>query len=199
VCTHAVPVLQGRQTPAVCSVMVSVVILKSGGPTAVTLKFYVFWVVNPFRLVDVCRPSGATCCLRNHRRTVMSEMASFSEMSVLDTSWGSHSGSDVVAFPYYRICRRVRVCGSCLCTNIHGFMFRKTEVFVCWHLACNTTLYVRLIFSFLHCLHLHQQNGRFQKSERMRYVIGLVIAVRQACMVEFVNEYVYVGPGGRAV
>lgn len=38
-CPHAVPVLQGRQTPAVCSVMVSVVILKFGGTTAVTLKF----------------------------------------------------------------------------------------------------------------------------------------------------------------
>lgn len=45
VCPHAVPVLQGRRTPAVdfcslCNVVVSVVILKFGGPTAVTLKVF---------------------------------------------------------------------------------------------------------------------------------------------------------------
>jgi len=71
----------------------------------------------------------------------------------------------------------VLLCRSCLYTKLHVFIFRKTEMFVCRHLVCNTTFYVRVIFSFLHCLHLHEQNCRFQKSERIRYVIGLVIAV----------------------
>jgi hypothetical protein len=88
------------------------------------------------------------------------------------TSWGCHGGSDVVTFLYYGIWPRI--CRSCLCTKLHVFIFRKTEMVVCRHLVCNTTLYVRVIFSFLNCLHLHKQ-----KSERMCYVIGLVIAVNK--------------------
>lgn len=88
VCPHTVPVLQGAQTPAVdfCSVynvVVFVVILRVGGLTAVILKFIVFLVVNPFRLIDVHRCFGGTCCLRNHRCTLMSVAADFSEISIL--------------------------------------------------------------------------------------------------------------------
>ena len=88
VCPHTVPVVQGTQTPAVdfcsvCIVVVSVVIFRLGGLTAVILKFIVSLVVNPFMLVDVHRRFGGTYFLRNHRCTLMSDAAGFSEMSIL--------------------------------------------------------------------------------------------------------------------